>query len=118
MHVYPHLKSPHSMYIWFALICVLMFCCMIGISPMSSLCEGMYKCRISHGCSGWFFTCMICKYGEMFAREGILVMFPKNAYFLFISINSPPLARVYGILCWMHLVSACVLLKMNLYCEK
>ena len=77
------LKSPHSMYIWFecALICVLMFCCMIGISPMSSLCDGMYKCRIGHDCSGWFFTCMICKYGDMFVGEGILVMFLGNAYF-------------------------------------
>ena len=32
------------------------------------------------------------------------------------SVRSPPLAGVYGILCWMHLVSAWVLLNINLYC--
>lgn len=31
------------------------------------------------------------------------------------SVRSPPLAGVYGILCCMHLVNACVLLKMSLY---
>ena len=43
--------------------------------------------------------CMICKYGEMFARDGIFVMFPGNAYFWFISVSKLPLAGVYGILC-------------------
>ena len=32
------------------------------------------------------------------------------------SVRSPPLAGVYGILCCMHLVSACVLLNISLYC--
>ena len=33
------LKSPHSIYVWFgcASICILMVCCMIGISLKSSL---------------------------------------------------------------------------------
>ena len=31
------------------------------------------------------------------------------------SIRSPPLAGIYGILCCIHLVSACVLLNINLY---
>ena len=77
------LKSPHSICIWFgcAFICALMFCCIIEISLISSLCEGMYKCNISHGCSGWIFMCMICKYGEMFAEDGIFIMFRGNAYF-------------------------------------
>ena len=51
----------------------------------------------------------------MLAGEGILVMFPWNAYFLCMSVSRPPLVGVYGILCWMHLVSVCVLLKISLY---
>ena len=43
--------------------------------------------------------CIICKYGEMFAGEVIFVMFPRNAYFWFISVSRPPLAGVYEILC-------------------
>ena len=31
-------------------------------------------------------------------------------------MRRPPLAGVYGILCCMHRVRACVLLKMSLYC--
>ena len=31
------------------------------------------------------------------------------------SVRRPPLAGMYGILCCMHLVKACVLLKINLY---
>ena len=37
-------------------------------------------------------------------------------YFLFISVRSPPLACVYDILCCIHLVIVCVLLKIILYC--
>lgn len=43
-------------------------------------------------------------------------MFPRNAYSWWISVNSPPLAGVYGIRCCMHLVSACMLLNISLYC--
>ena len=48
------LKSPHSIYVWFgcASICILMVCCMVGINLISSVCEGMYKCIISHDCNG------------------------------------------------------------------
>ena len=37
------LKSPHNMCMWFGCesICILMVCCMIGISLISSTCEGM-----------------------------------------------------------------------------
>ena len=114
------LKSPHNIYVWFgcAFICILIVCCIIGINLKSSMCEGMYRCIINHDCIGWFFMCMICRYGEMFVGVGIFVMFPRNAYFLFISVSRPPLAGVYGILCWIHLVSACVLLKINLWCRK
>ena len=35
----------------------------------------------------------------MFAGDGILVMFPQNAYFWFINVSRPPLAGVYGVLC-------------------
>ncbi len=82
---------------------------------MSSKWEGIYMCRINHGCSGVFCICIICKYGEISAGVGILVMFPGYAYLLFIRVRSPPLAGVYGILCCMHLVRAWVLLKINLY---
>ena len=110
------LKSPHIIYVWFgcALICVLMVCCMTGISFISSIWKGMYRCITNHGCSGWFFICMICKYGEMFAGDGILLMFPGKVYFWLMSVSRPPLAGVYGIICWIHLISACVLLKINL----
>ena len=43
-------------------------------------------------------------------------MFPGYAYFWSINLRSPPLAGVYVILCCIHLVSACVLLNVNLYC--
>jgi hypothetical protein len=72
-------------------------------------------CIISHGCRGWLFISITCRYGEMLARVGILVMLPGYAYVLFMSIRSLPLAGVYGILCCIHLVSACVLLNISLY---
>ena len=53
----------------------------------------------------------------MLAGEGIFVMFPWNAYVLCMSMSRPPLARVYGFLCWMHHVSTCVLLNISLYYE-
>ena len=71
---------------------------------------------MSHGCRGWFFISTICRYGEISTGVGILVMFPGYAYFLLISVRSPPLAGVYGILCCIHLVSAWVLLNISLYC--
>ena len=72
-------------------------------------------CKISHGCSGVFCICIICRYGEISVGVGILVMLPGYAYLLFIRVRSPPLAGVYGILCCMHLVNAWVLLKISLY---
>ena len=75
-------------------------------------------CIISHGCSGLFFICIVCRYGDMFAGDGIFVMFPINAYLWFMSVSRSPLAGVYGILCWIHLVSACLLLKISLYYGK
>ena len=55
------LKSPYSIYVWFGyvLICVCMSCCMIGMSLISSSCDGIYRCNISHGWSGLFFICII-----------------------------------------------------------
>ena len=91
---------------------------MIGISLKSSLWDGMYICIISQDCNGWFFICIICRYGDMFIGDGILVMLPGKAYLLFISARSPPLAGVYGILCCILLVKKCVLLKMSLYFGK
>ena len=82
---------------------------------MSSKWDGIYMCRISHGCRGVFCICIICRYGEISVGVGIFVMFLGYAYLLFIRVRSPPLAGVYGILCCMHRVRACVLLKINLY---
>ena len=47
---------------------------------VSSRCVGIYMCMISQGVSGWLFIFIICRYGEMFAGVGILVIFPGNAY--------------------------------------
>ena len=82
---------------------------------VSSKWEGIYICRISHGCSGVFCICMICKYGEISAGVGILVIFLGYTYLLFIRVRNPPLPGVYGILCCMHRVRVCVLLKISLY---
>ena len=84
---------------------------------MSSKWDGIYMCRISHDCRGMFCICIICRYGEISAGVGILVIFPGYAYLLFIRVRSPPLAGVYGILCCMHRVRACVLLNISLYSE-
>jgi hypothetical protein len=73
-------------------------------------------CIINHGCRGWLFISIICKYGDISTGVGILVMLPGYAYVLFISVRSPPLVGVYGLLCCMHLVNACVLLNISLYC--
>ena len=72
-------------------------------------------CRISQGCSGVICICIICRYGEFSTGVGILVRFLGYAYLLFIRVRSPPLVGLYGILCCIHLVKACVLLKISLY---
>jgi len=61
---------------------------------MSSRCVGIYKCMINHGNNGWLFIFIICRYGEMFAGVGILVIFPGKAYLLCISVSRPPLPGV------------------------
>ena len=73
--------------------------CKVGINLMFSICGGMYRCSISHGYNGWFFMCNICRYGDIFIRHDIFVMFPRNACFLIFSISSLILASVYDILC-------------------
>ena len=87
---------------------------MCGMRHVSSKCVGIYTCIISQGISGWLFIFIICRYGEIFAGVGILVTFSGCAYLLWISVSRPPLHGVQGILCCVHLVSACVLLKMSL----
>jgi hypothetical protein len=62
-----------------------------------------------------FCICIICKYGEISAGVGILMIFLGYAYLLFIRVRSPPLAGVYVIRCCIHRVRACVLLKISLY---
>ena len=81
---------------------------------VSSGCVGIYICIISQGISGWLFIFIICRYGEILDGVGILETFPGNAYLLWMSVSKPPLPGVYGIRCCMHLVRACVLLKMSL----
>ena len=61
---------------------------------MSSMCVGIYMCMISQGISGWLFILIICRYGEIFTGVEILVIFPGNAYFLWISVCRPPLPEV------------------------
>ena len=73
-------------------------------------------CIISHGCRGWLFIFIICRYDDIAVGVGILLMLPGYACFLFMSVRSPPLAGVYGILCCIHLVNACILLNISLYC--
>ena len=81
------------------MVCCVIFCWIIGIESMSSVCEGIYMCIINQGWRGWLFISNICKYGDILAGVGILVMFPGCAYVLFISVRRPPLAGVYAILC-------------------
>ena len=58
---------------------------------------------------------MVVGVGSLFLLFGGMVILLGYAYVLFMSVRSPPLAGVYGILCCMHLVSACVLLNISLY---
>ena len=44
----------------------------------------------------------------MFIGDGIFVILPRNAYLIFTSVSNPPLVGVYGILCYILLVSECV----------
>ena len=54
----------------------------------------------------------------MVAREGIFVMSRWNVFLcVYISVSKHSMVGLYGILRWMHMVSKCVLLKVNLYCE-
>ena len=47
------LKSSHSICVWFGCesIFILMVYCMIGISLISSMCEGIYSCGMNHDCN-------------------------------------------------------------------
>ena len=48
------LKFSHNICVWFGCesICILIVCCMIGISLISSMSEGMYISNMSHDCNG------------------------------------------------------------------
>ena len=96
------------------MICCAIFCLIIGMYLISSICVGMYMCIISQGCNGWFCIVIICKYGEISAGVGILVIFPGYAYFLSMSVSRPPLVGVYCLLCCIQLVRLCVLLNNSL----
>ena len=51
----------------------------MGIRVMSFACVGMYMCIKKYVGSGIFAILIICRYGDMFAVKGVLVMFPGNA---------------------------------------
>ena len=110
------LKSPHSMWVWFGcvVICCVISCFIMGMYLVSLVCVGIYMCINNHGDSGWFFITIICKYGDISAGVGIFVTLPGYGYSLLMSVSSPPLVGVYCHLCCIHLVSACVLLNINL----
>ena len=84
MSAMSRLKSPHRMYVWFgcAEIWLVMVVLRWGMRRMSSKCVGMYMWIISQGVSGWLFIFIICRYGDIFAGVGTLVMLPGNAYLL------------------------------------
>ena len=66
------------------------------------------------GCNCWFLILSICRYGEMWCSVGIFEMFLENVYVLWTNVRRPPRAGVYGILCCIHRVRACELLKIIL----
>ena len=79
-----------------------MVCCMIGISLRSSSCEGIYRCSISHDCNGLFFMYKICRYGEIFAREGIFDIFLEMHIFSLLGLV------IHLLLLYMEFVVVCI----------
>jgi hypothetical protein len=63
---------------------------------MSSMCVGIYRYIRKYGVSRRLVILIICKYGEISAVVGILVILPGNAYFWCIRVNRPPLGLLYG----------------------
>ena len=59
---------------------------------------------------------MTYMYGEEFARDESCVLFIGNASLWFGTTYKAHHVGVYGILCCLHLKSACVLLKIGLSC--
>ena len=84
MSAISRLKSPHKICMWLGCLVIWLEISVLrrGMRWVSSTCVGIYKCIINHGRSGWLFIFIICKYGEIFAGVGILVIFPGDAYLL------------------------------------
>ena len=93
------LKSVHSICMWFecASICILIVVVWLRLILYLQYVKACINVLLAMIVMDDF-LCMICKYGEMFARDGIFVMFPGNGYFWFISVSKPSLVGVYGIL--------------------
>jgi hypothetical protein len=45
---------------------------------------------------GWFAILILCRNGEISLVVGILVIFPRNAYFWYIRVSRPPLGLLYS----------------------
>jgi hypothetical protein len=77
------LKSPSKMILLSGLLWTWLniVVWIIGIRLMSSLWVGIYKYIRKYVESRWFVSLIICRYGEMLAVVGILVIFPGNVCF-------------------------------------
>ena len=114
------LKSLYNIIwlVWYLVIYCVIVCNMIGMSCMSSWCEGMYRCRMKIGISGELLISIICKYRDISRVVGIFVMLFGWVYLLLIIVNNPLHGETYDTLvCLVYLVFVCVLLNRNLYCE-
>ena len=87
------LKSPHNVCTWFGCVVIWLVISVLrcGIRHVFVKCVDIYMCIINHSSEGWLLILIICKYGEIFAGVGNLVIFSRNAYLLWISVSRPPL---------------------------
>jgi hypothetical protein len=92
------LKSPNRMMLLRGLLWTMLNIVVwrMGMSGMSSVWVGMYRCIRKYVDRGWFVILIICKYGVILVVVGILVIFPGNAYCWCIRVNRPPLGLLYG----------------------
>jgi hypothetical protein len=112
-------KSPHKMTLFRGLLCMWLNIVVriMGMRVMSSMWVGMYRCIRKNVERGWFLILMIYRYEEILVVVGILVTFPRNAYFWCIRIRRPPLRLLYGCPCIRQVwVGVVVLLNIILYC--
>ena len=63
---------------------------------ISSWCVGMYVWSLSRGVKGLLLIMIVCRYGAMLARVGILLMFSLVYINLYGIVSMLPLASMYG----------------------